>query len=314
MNKKATNWLFLVFLAVEAAVIALLRITEFQISIVGSLVLNQLIFLVPAVCFLIKTKTAFSDVAPHKRIHPATPFLCIVFTGLCMPLITVVNMISQLFVSNAANQIGIALAGTPAWLIILVVGILGPMNEEFIYRGVFYQSYRKTGRIPAAMIMSAFLFGLMHLNFNQMSYAFVVGIMGVLLVEATSSIVSTMIFHACINTTSAIQMIAQKDMLMETGGDTRAILDGLLTETGLSYGQFLIIMIIVYGVIALFTTALAVLLLYGMAVIEGKGSEFKGIFKRKQKGSGGGKKASLWSVPLVIAVVLSFLFMIVTYG
>ena len=140
MNKKATNWLFLVFLAVEAAVIALLRITEFQISIVGSLVLNQLIFLVPAVCFLIKTKTAFSDVAPHKRIHPATPFLCIVFTGLCMPLITVVNMISQLFVSNAANQIGIALAGTPAWLIILVVGILGPMNEEFIYRGVFYQS------------------------------------------------------------------------------------------------------------------------------------------------------------------------------
>lgn len=314
MNKKATNWLFLVFLAVEAAVIALLRITEFQISIVGSLVLNQLIFLVPAVCFLIKTKTAFSDVAPHKRIHPATPFLCIVFTGLCMPLITVVNMISQLFVSNAANQIGIALAGTPAWLIILVVGILGPMNEEFIYRGVFYQSYRKTGRILAAMIMSAFLFGLMHLNFNQMSYAFVVGIMGVLLVEATGSIVSTMIFHACINTTSAIQMIAQKDMLMETGGDTRAILDGLLIETGLSYGQFLTIMIIVYGVIALFTTALAVLLLYGMAVIEGKGSEFKSIFKRKQKGSGGGKKASLWSVPLVIAVALSFLFMIVTYG
>lgn len=314
MSKKATNWLFLVFLAVEAAAIFILRYTGLAVSAIGSLVLNQLIFLLPAVCFLIKTKTALSDVAPHKKIHPATPFLCIVFTGLCMPLITVVNMISQLFVSNAANQIGVALAGTPAWLIILVVGIWGPMNEEFLYRGIFYQSYRKTGRILAAMIMSAFLFGLMHLNFNQMSYAFVVGILGVLLVEATGNIASTMIFHGCINTSSAVLMIIQSELLVETGGDSQALLEEQLAQTGLSYGQFLIVMIIVYGFIALFATALAALLLYGMAVIEGRNSEFKGIFKRKPKFPGGEKKASLWSVPLVIAVVLSFLFMIVTYG
>lgn len=314
MSKKATNWLFAVFLAVEAVVVEILRFTGLRISAIGSLVMNQLIFLIPAVCFLLKTKTALPDIAPHKKIHPVTPFLCIVFTGLCMPLITLINMVSQLFVSNAANQIGAALAGTPAWLIVLVVGILGPMNEEFIYRGIFYQSYRKTGRILAAMVMSAFLFGLMHLNFNQMSYAFVVGIMGVLLVEATGSIVSTMIFHACINTTSAIQMVAQMDVLTETGGDTRALLDGILAETGLSYGQFLAGMMIVYGVIALFTTVLAALLLWGIAAIEGRGSVFKDLFKRKQKGSGGERKESLWSVPLVVAVVLSFLFMILTYG
>ncbi len=315
MSKKATNWLFLVFLAIEAAVIILLQVTRFNLGIIGSLILNQLIFLLPAVCFLIKTKTAFSDVAPHKKLHPATPFLCIVFTGLCIPLITVVNVISQLFVSNAANQIGVALAGTPAWLIILVVGILGPMNEEFIYRGVFYQSYRKTGRVPAAIVMSAFLFGLMHLNFNQMSYAFVVGIMGALLVEATGSIVSTMIFHACINTSSSVLMVLQKDMLMETGGDTQALIEGQLVQMGFSsYEQYLMVMIIIYGITALFTTALAVLLLNGMAAIEGRGSELRDIFKRKQKCSGEGKKTSLWSVPLVIAVVLSFLFMIVTYG
>lgn len=314
MSKKATNWLFLVFLAVEAAVIVILRITELNLGVIGSLVLNQLIFLVPAVCFLLKTKTAFSDVVPHKRMHLSTLFLCIVFTGLCMPLITVVNMIAQLFVSNTANQLGAALADTPAWLIILVVGILGPMNEEFIYRGVFYQSYRKTGRILAAVMMSAFLFGLMHLNFNQMSYAFVVGIMGALLVEATGSLVSSMIFHACINTSSSILIILQKDMLVETGGDTQALLEESLVQTGLSYGQFLAVMIIVYGIIALFTTILAALLLWGMASIEKRGDAFKDIFKRKQRNPEEGKQRSLWSVPLVIAVALSFLFMIVTYG
>lgn len=314
MSKKATNWLFLVFLAAEAAVILTVRLTGVRLGTISSLLLNQLIFLIPAFCFLAGTKTAVSSVAPLKRIHPATPFLCMVFTGLCMPLITVVNMISMLFVSNAANQIGNALVETPAWLIILVVGILGPMNEEFIYRGVFYQSYRKTGRILAAMVMSAFLFGLMHLNFNQMSYAFVVGIMGVLLVEATGSIVSTMIFHACINTGSAVQIILQRDQLAAAGGDTRAMLNELLVQYNIGYTQFLLVMIVVYGVIALFSTALAVLLLYGIAVIEKRSDEFKGIFRRKQGYVKETKKESLWSVPLVISAVLSFLFMIVTYG
>lgn len=314
MSKKAVNCLFLVFLTVEAAVSALLHYTGFQLNVIVALVLSQLIFLIPAVCFLLKTKTALSDIAPHKRIHPVTPFLCIVFTGLCMPLIMVVNMISQLFVSNVATQIGVALADTPGWLIILVVGILAPMNEEFIYRGVFYQSYRKTGRILAAMIMSAFLFGLMHLNFNQMSYAFVVGIMGVLLVEATGSIFSTMIFHACINTSNAVLIVLQRELLTKTGGDTQAILEEQLDQMGLSYGRFLMIMIIVYGVIALFTTTLAALLLWGISSIEKRDSEFKDIFKRKQKYSGEEKKESLWSVQLVIAVALSFLYMIATYG
>lgn len=309
MSTKAVNRLFLVSLLVEAAVIIFLQVTDLRLGTMSALVLNQLIMLLPALGFLAGTKTKPGFIA-HGRIKPVTPLLCVVFTGLCMPLIMVVNMISMLFVENEANQIVGAMTGVPGWLIILVVGILGPMNEEFLYRGIFYHSYRKTGRILAAMFMSAFLFGLMHLNFNQMSYAIVVGIMGVLLIEATGSIASSMIFHGCINTYNVAVMLIQQKQLAVTGGDSQELLDESLAQLGVTYHQFLLIAILIFGVIALATTVLAVLLLYGMAAIEQRKNEFVGIFKRKQRESEGEKKGSLWTLPLIVAVVLSFLYMV----
>lgn len=308
MSTKAVNRLFLVSLLVEAAVIVLLQVSGLKLSVISALVLNQLIMLLPGIAFLAGTKTKPGFIA-HGRIKPVTPLLCVVFTGLCMPLIMLVNMISMLFVENEVNQIVGAMTGVPGWLVILVVGILGPMNEEFLYRGIFYHSYRKTGRILAAMFMSAFLFGLMHLNFNQMSYAIVVGIMGVLLIEATGSIASSMIFHGCINTYNVIVMLIQQMQLEATGADSQEMLDESLTQLGLTYHQFLLAGILIFGIISLATTVLAVLLLYGMAAIEKREKEFVGIFKRKQGEPTGEKKGSLWTLPLIVAVVLSFLYM-----
>lgn len=309
MKTKEANRLFLVSLIVEAAVIVLLMVTEIKMSAIVSLILNQLILLLPALVFLGVTKTGPGFIS-HKRIHPVTPLMCILYTGFCMPLITAVNMVSLLFVDNKANQIVGLLAGTPAWFIVLIVGILGPMNEEFLYRGVFYHSYKGTGRVLAAMFMSSFLFGLMHLNFNQMSYAIVVGIMAVLLIEATGSIASSMIFHACINTYNVVLMLIQQNQMAGTGKDTQDIMDESLAQLGVSYHQFILIAIVVVGGIALVTTALAGLLLYGMVVIENRQKEFFGIFKKRQGEALGQKKQSLWTVSLAVAVILSLLYMI----
>ena len=309
MSTKAVNRLYLVMLAVEAAVIFWIGMAGVQLSTIGALVLNRLIFLIPALIFLAATGTTPGFIA-HKKIKPVTPFLCLVFTGLCMPLIMVVNMISMLFVENEVNNLSYMLVGTPAWLLFLVIGILGPMNEEFIYRGIFYHSYGRTGRKLAAMLMSAFLFGVMHLNFNQMSYAVVVGILGVLLVEATGSILSSMILHIGINSYNVLVMIMQQDQLVAVNGDTQALLDDTLAQLGVTYHQFLLVEIAVVGVVAVAMTALAALLLYAMAVIEHRKQELTDVFKRRAKDASGEKKASLWTIPLVVAVVLSFLYMI----
>ena len=308
MSKKAVNWLFLVFLLAEIGITLLILLTGIRFSIIFALILNQLIFLIPALIFLIITKTKISEMVPHKRLHPVTPLLCIIFTGLCMPLITVVNMISQLFVENEVTQLASRMLDIPGWLMILVIGVFGPINEEFLFRGTFYGSYRKTGRILAAMFLSAFLFGLIHLNFNQMSYAIVVGILAVLLVEATGSIVSSMIFHVTINTENVILMLLQRNTIASGGGDPRAMVEELLP--GMSYMEFMMIAICIYGMVAIITTILAMLLAVGISYIEKRNVEFFSIFKLQKK-SGGGKRQTLWSIPLGIAVVFSFIYMIV---
>lgn len=308
MSTKAVNRLFLVSLFVEAAVVLFLKITGIELHAVASVIITQLIMLIPALSFLIGTKTK-PDFITHKRMHPITPVLCVVYTALVMPLITEVNLISQLFVENRASQMAYEMLHVPGWIMILVIGILGPVNEELICRGLYYHSYKKsTNRAVAAMLMSALIFGLLHLNWNQMSYAFVVGIMAVLLIEATGSIVSSMIMHACVNTYNVIVILLQRDTLKQSGGDIQAITDASLESLGISYDQFMMVAIVVYGVIALFTTILALLLLWGISAIEKRNTHLRQIFRKREK-DGEKSRQSLWTIPLVIGVVLCVLYM-----
>lgn len=279
MSTKAVNRLFLTFFIVEMAVSGIMSWTGWQPQTMLALLLNQLILLVPAIVFLCVTKTSPSFIQ-HKKIHWSTPFLSVVYTALCMPVVMLANLISMLFVDNAVTSIAGQLYGVGAWQMILLIGILGPMNEEFIFRGIIYHSYRKSGRMIGAMLLSAVLFGLMHLNFNQMSYAIVVGIMTVLLIEATGSIVSSMIFHICVNTYNVILMIVQKDEMLETQ-DAQVVLEEALSMIGMTYHQFLVIMIGVFFIISLMSITLAGLLLCGMAKIEGNQEKLKNIFRKQ---------------------------------
>jgi hypothetical protein len=86
--------------------------------------------------------------------------------------------------------------------------------EEFVFRGIFYHSYRKSGILGAALL-SGVLFGMLHLNINQFIYAFFIGIIFALLVEATGSMFSSMLAHFAINTYSIIVLKLVPDHLTE---------------------------------------------------------------------------------------------------
>lgn len=76
--------------------------------------------------------------------------------------------------------------------------IMGPVFEEFIYRGAVLRSLEKYGRW-FAILVSSILFGLMHGNFYQIFMATGVGIiLGYLATEY--SIKLTIILHICNNT------------------------------------------------------------------------------------------------------------------
>ena len=191
----------------------------------------------------------------------------------------------------------------PGWQILLVVGIIGPISEEFVFRGVIYHGYKTSHRFVGSLLLSALLFGLTHLNFNQMSYAVLVGIVSVLLLEGSGSIFYSMLFHICINTINVVQMLVQKAQgTIMSQEESMAYIEQTMQ---MSYKQALAVSVSVYAVIAAGAAALAGCLLYLIVKKENRVQHMQQLLH----GNTGEKKMKLISAPLVISVVLCLLYM-----
>lgn len=304
MNPKKVNWLFLTTLLVEAAVMAFMYLcSDISLGIIESLLLSQLIVLVPAVLFLFGTRTDPSRLIAHNRPKFTTTLLVVVFTFLCMPAIIAVNAFSMLFVDNEVAGLQSYMLSVPWWQILLMVGIIGPVSEEFVFRGVIYHGYKTSQRFVGSMLLSALLFGLTHLNFNQMSYAVLVGIVSVLLLEGSGSIFYSMLFHICINTTNVVQMLVQKAQgTIMSQEESMAYIERTMQ---MPYKQALAVSVSVYAVIAAGAAALAGCLLYLIVKKENRVQHMQQLLH----GNTGEKRTKLISVPLVISVVLCLLYM-----
>ena len=277
--------------------------SDISLGIIESLLLSQLIVLVPAVLFLFGTRTDPGRLIAHNRPKFTTTLLVVVFTFLCMPAIIAVNAFSMLFVDNEVAGLQSYMLSVPWWQILLMVGIIGPVSEEFVFRGVIYHGYKTSQRFVGSMLLSALLFGLTHLNFNQMSYAVLVGIVSVLLLEGSGSIFYSMLFHICINTTNVVQMLVQKAQgTIMSQEESMAYIERTMQ---MPYKQALAVSVSVYAVIAAGAAALAGCLLYLIVKKENRVQHMQQLLH----GNTGEKRTKLISVPLVISVVLCLLYM-----
>ena len=104
MNSKKANRLFLSVVLMHFVLIFILIVGSqfFSLGLVSNLLVSQLIILLPACVSLFFNK---------KRI--STVLLTIIYTLLCMPLVTVVNAISMLFVENTVVAISSDILALP---------------------------------------------------------------------------------------------------------------------------------------------------------------------------------------------------------
>lgn len=310
MNSKRVNWLFTTIIALNVVVVILVAMAGGRISIgiIPSLLLSQAIIFLPSVLFLAGTRTKVGDLIAWEKPKWSVSLLIALLTFLCMPLIVTVNALSMLFVENEVSNLQPLLQGVPAWQIVLMIGILGPLSEEFVFRGVIYHGYRRSGRFVASMVMSAVLFGLIHLNFNQMSYAVLVGLIGVLIIEGTGSFFYSFLFHALINLVNVVQLLMQSpETAAMDAQQTREMVESLMQ---MPYEQAMCIVIAVYAVISCFTTALAGCLYYLILKKEGRTEHIRLIFAGEGKAGIKDESRRLWSLPLVFSVALCFVYMI----
>lgn len=169
----------------------------------SNVILGQMLIIVPVILYLIVTKGQILKELKFRRIGFLNTFLLFVFTYCMLPVVSLLNVITMMFTTNKVSGQLNSMNDNPFLLNIFLIAILPAFVEEFTFRGILYSGYRNS-TIKRAMIASAFAFGLFHMNINQFCYAFFMGIVFVLLREATGSMHSSMIVHAVFNANSVI--------------------------------------------------------------------------------------------------------------
>ena len=250
-------------------------------------------------------------VAAFHRVKISTLLMIALCTFLIMPLVTVLNTLTMFFTDNTVAAMEGDIISTSFPVMLFMIGIFGPFCEEFVFRGVIYGSYRRHGEYGynmcyknarnngiSAILLSAFLFGLMHLNFNQALYAFAIGIFLALLVEAAGSLWASAFCHMFFNSCQVVLMYVSGSILESVYGQA-------VNETAEKLStQDLLAALSVYLVIASVMTPIAGCVIVWIAKNEGRQGAFKELFRVRSSISESPHRDYLLSVPLIIAVVL----------
>ena len=86
---------------------------------------------------------------------------------------------------------------------LLIAGILAPILEEAVFRGLLLRRLLPYGRVFAT-VATAVLFGLFHGNFFQMFYAFGIGLVFAYITIRTGSLVYATLMHIFFNSFNAV--------------------------------------------------------------------------------------------------------------
>lgn len=273
-----TLFLFVVIVAIAASTFASLLATKsIKIPIMLNLIISQCLILLPALIFLLLFyKSSLKNIIGDK-ISVGSFFLIIVLTELCMPLATTANLFSQLFTKNEMVGISGEVTEIPFLSVFLMMGIIGPMSEEFVFRGVIFRGLRKhSGRFLASMFLSALFFGLMHLNLNQFCYAIVLGCVFAIVDEALGSLIPSIIMHCVINTQNVALLYVADFAMKITGQSLSSAYDSSVSK------NLIVVMTIISFSCAMIMTVLAGLLLFGICNIEKKSDNFRNLFKKTE--------------------------------
>lgn len=82
----------------------------------------------------------------------------------------------------------------------LLSGVIGPIIEELLFRGIVFEELKRFNSLKTAMILCTIIFAIFHDTFMQMIYAFIIGLIIIKLYVKTNNILVCIIFHMCANT------------------------------------------------------------------------------------------------------------------
>jgi len=163
----------------------------------------QMVLSIPAIAYIFVKKQDISEVLRIKTINIPTILLSVLAAMLCYPVSAFISVISSYFIQNNLTDAMSSVYSAGLGFALFATAILPALGEEILFRGVLYHTYSRISP-RKGILLSALLFALMHMNFYQMFYAFFIGIIFALMMEAADSLLVPMIMHFIYNATSVI--------------------------------------------------------------------------------------------------------------
>lgn len=228
-----------------------------------------------------------------RSIRPVSLVFIFLIAFCSFPIISLLNVISMFFVENEVAGVAMDMYPHGLFLSMLVMAVMPAVGEEVLMRGVIYRSYQRKSPI-FALFASAVIFGLIHMNFNQMPYAIFLGIIMVLLIEATDSILSSMFLHFLINGFSTM-----------AGYFTANIVETQVQSTSSPW----IVQIMPYVILSAIMVPALIFLMLALFRINGR--KIKDVFKKKDQvreisdGDEIKKKERVVDIWLILSVLIS---------
>lgn len=115
-----------------------------------------------------------------------------------MALIENAGIAPDLF-EQYSNHIETLMTNQSLVLQILAVGIVAPLIEEIIFRGMIFNQLKNNIPVALALVIQALLFGIVHLNIVQGIYAFLIGIVLGLSIIWSKSLILPVFIHMGMN-------------------------------------------------------------------------------------------------------------------
>ncbi len=140
-----------------------------------------------------------------RREHPKNYIIALLASGCAVLGLNVlfdlagITNSSVTYQAVAASQLSASLA-----VGLICYGIITPLAEEVIFRGIMYNELKRGYKLTVAMLVSALLFGFYHMNPVQGIYGFLMGLLMVYLYEYFGSFLWPVLVHMLANSLAYI--------------------------------------------------------------------------------------------------------------
>lgn len=127
----------------------------------------------------------------------------------------------------------------PIWMQVVISGILAPLSEELLFRGLIFRRFNRSSGVIAAMFWSSLVFACFHGNLVQGVYAMAIGFILCFVYYRYRSLNIAIVLHMVINMTS---------ILLNASGALDFIYTGYVPFFGVTILCMALIVACLYGI------------------------------------------------------------------